>query len=146
MYIIYKYFRTMNTIPTARPRLRPRINTRTDEVMRRPDYTTTVITNRSAMPEAPIKSSAAQPSLTLRFEPLYRIILHHSKWNEDDNKVIAQKVKFSVPILTLRDCEKVVRHAFTYGMSIVCTVTKDKAELYKEALVRMGLNATMEEA
>jgi ATP-dependent Clp protease adapter protein ClpS len=98
------------------------------------------------MPEAPSRSTTNQNVFNLRFEPLYRIILHYSKWKEDETKVISQKVKFSVPFLTLRDCEKVVKHAYTYNMSIVCTITKDKAELYTEALIRAGLNATMEEA
>lgn len=145
MYIAQKKLRSMSYIPTIHPRPRTRVRTSTGERVRRPDYIS-VITNRSAMPEAPSKPATAEPVLTLRFEPLYRIILHYSRWKEDDTKMITQKVKIGVPILTLRECEKIVKHTFSYGMSIVCTVTLDKAELYKDTLVRMGLDATLEEA
>lgn len=97
------------------------------------------------VPEAPT-APAKDTVLQMKFEPLYRIMLHYSLWNENDTKSIAQKVKISVPILTLRDCEKIVRHTQSYGMSMVCTVVKDKAVLYYENLVRVGLNATIEEA
>ena len=145
MYIIHKHFRGMNTLPTLHPN--PRTLTRTGRKDKRmnPDYIT-IVTNRYSMPEAPVKPSTATPVLNLRFESMYRILLHYSKWTEDDTKRISQKVKFSVPILTLRDCEQIVKHARSYGMSIVCTITQDKAELYKDALVQAGLNATLEEA
>lgn len=103
------------------------------------------VVSRMPMPEAP-PAPVKETVLQMKFEPLYRIMLHYSLWNETDTKVIAQKVKISVPILTLRDCEKIVRHTHSYGMSMVCTVAKEKAVLYYENLVRVGLNATIEEA
>jgi len=101
---------------------------------------------RMPMPYAPSPTSVKDTVLQMKFEPLYRIMLHYTLWNENDTKVIAQKVKVSVPILTQRECEKIVRHAQLYGMSMVCTVIKDKAVIYYENLVRVGLNATIEEA
>jgi ATP-dependent Clp protease adapter protein ClpS len=73
-------------------------------------------------------------------------MLHYSNWTRDDTRHIAEKVKFGVPILTMLDCEKVVNSAFTNGVSMVCTISQDKAVLYCEALVRVGLKATVEEA
>jgi hypothetical protein len=110
------------------------------------DFVTTVINRSSSLayPSQVIK----QPSsvLNVRFEPIYRIMLHYSNWTRDDTKHIAEKVKFGVPILTMLECEKVVKSAFANGISMVCVITEDKAVLYCEALLRVGLKATVEEA
>lgn len=98
------------------------------------------------MPEAPSRDTVSGTSLNIRFEPHYRVILHYSNWSQDDTKAITQRVKVGVPPLTLKDCEKAVKHAFTYGMSILCTVPKEKAFLYYDTLCLVGLNASIEEA
>lgn len=110
------------------------------------DYVVTTIVNKMSMPDAPVATPTKDTILQMKFEPLYRIMLHYTLWNESDNKTIAQKVKVGVPILTLRDCEKIVKHTKAYGVCMVCTVAQDKAILFHDNLVRFGLNATIEEA
>ena len=110
------------------------------------DYVVTTIVNRMSMPDAPMMTPTNDTVLQMKFEPLYRIMLHYTLWNESDNKTVAQKLKVGVPILTLRDCEKIVRHAKSYGVCMVCTVAHEKAILFHENLLRFGLNATIEEA
>jgi len=115
------------------------------------EFTTTVI-NRSSLSSSslayplPLIKTPATVTFNVQFESIYRIMLHYSNWTRDDTRHIAEKVKFGVPILTMLDCEKVVNSAFTNGVSMVCTISQDKAVLYCEALVRVGLKATVEEA
>lgn len=112
------------------------------------DFITTVISRSSsslAYP-SPLMKTYTASTFNVRFESIYRIMLHYSNWTRDDTRHIAEKVKFGVPILTMLDCEKIVKSAFTNGVSMVCTISQDKAVLYCEALVRVGLKATVEEA
>lgn len=101
------------------------------------------IVNRSQTPHALAPSNKKDSVLQLRFEPLFRVLLYYHEWNSEEVKA---KVKMCVPILTMRETSKIVRHAEKYGNSIVCTVSYDKAMLYCDALNHAGLNATLEEA
>jgi ATP-dependent Clp protease adapter protein ClpS len=97
-------------------------------------------------PPPPVRSKAPETVLKLRFEPLFRVILHYSQWSFDDTREIAKKVKTSVPILSLRDCEKIVKNAQSSGTGVACVVMYDKAMLYCDNLTNMGLRASIEEA
>lgn len=107
-------------------------------------FITTVI-NRMAMPESPTQTNK-NTEFKITFDQFYRVMLHYSNWPEDTNKTIAKRVKMAVPILTMKNCEAIVKQTFKYGLCIICTVPQDKAVLYKDALTQFGLNATIEEA
>lgn len=107
-------------------------------------FITTVI-NRMAMPESPTRTSK-NTEFKITFDQFYRVMLHYTNWPEDSNKTIARRVKMAVPILTMKNCEEVVKQTFKYGLCIICTVPQDKAVLYKDALAQLGLTATIEEA
>lgn len=109
-------------------------------------FITTVI-NRMYMPEPPtISKEKEKTEFKLTFDQFYRVILHYSNWPEDANKSVAKRLKMGVPVITMKDSELIVKQTFKYGICIVCTVQQDKAELYRAALVQLGLNATIEEA
>lgn len=135
------FYPQISAITTTRRNNRTTGNSRTNHSS---TFVTTVV-NRLSSPDGAVKSRN-DTGLNIRFEPMYRIVLHYSRWKEDDTRMVAQKVKFGVPIITMRDCERVVKQAFSHGRCIVCTVTQEKATLYCNNLVRVGLNASMEEA
>lgn len=82
----------------------------------------------------------------ITFDHVYRVMLHYSNWPEDATKSVSQKVKMAVPMLPSKDCEAIVKQTFKYGLCIICTVPYPRAMLYRDSLVGMGLNASIEEA
>ena len=105
----------------------------------------TTVINRMSLPESPIVYKKAS-DFKFMYDSFYRVILHYTNWTDDSTKIISTRVKIAVPVLTLKECESIVKQASKYGMCIVCTVQQDKAILYKDAIVQLGLNATIEEA
>ena len=93
---------------------------------------------------APTKESIMLPGISLQFEPFYRVILVYSDWLND--KPVAQKVRYSVPIITSNDAMNVTRRARVEGRSIIVTVIKDDAILYMTNLKNKGLDVILDEA
>lgn len=99
------------------------------------------LTNHMSAPE-----KTAGTEFRVTFDQFYRVILYYTNWPEDSTKLVTTRVKMAVPMLTLNDCDVIVRQTFKYGMCIVCTVQHDKAVLYRDSLIGFGFNATIEEA
>lgn len=108
------------------------------------NFITTVV-NRMSMPESPTISNKST-EFKFMYDHFHRVILHYTNWTDDATGSVSRRVKMAVPVLTLKDCEVIVKQTSKYGMCIVCTVQHDKAMLYRDALLQSGLNATIEEA
>lgn len=133
-----------NFIKTDVGKVRRKYTTTTYPSMDSSSFITTVI-NRMAMPESPTQTNK-NTEFKIIFDQFYRVMLHYNNWSEDMNKTIAKRVKMAVPMLTMKNCEAIVKQTFKYGLCIICTVPQDKAVLYRDALAQFGLNATIEEA
>lgn len=147
--IAVKPLRSNTAVVSKTPVVNVRWGNRGATILRSPISSSlfvTTILSKASMPDAPVRDTNISTNFNLKFENYYRVMLYYTNWAESDTKKITQRVKVGVPILTLKECEKTVKHAFSYGMSIVCTVPKEKAILYCETLMRLGLNATIEEA
>lgn len=109
-----------------------------------PAQKTPYLLPRPVRATAPAKEPIMIPGISLQFEPFYRVILVYSEWLND--KSTAQKVRHSVPIITLNDAINVTRRARVEGRSIVVTVIKDDAILYMTNLKNKGLDVILDEA
>ena len=92
----------------------------------------------------PQKINEVSTTLNISFEPLYRIILVYTNWSDD--KLIAEKVKSGVPIISYKEAIRAVKYAKVHGKAILCVVLKDKAILYSKKLNLHGISVILEEA
>lgn len=99
---------------------------------------------RAAVPAKENQDVLSMSGLSLTFEPFYRVVLVYSDWVND--KPIAQKVRYSVPIITATDAVNVVKRARAQGKAIVVTVIKDDAIMYMNNLKTKGLDVIIDEA
>lgn len=109
------------------------------------------VMNRGAMRHFPVVMRkplrSAVPSkeeISFTFEPFYRVVLVYNDWIND--KPIAQKVRYSVPIISGNDAANVVKRARLKGDAIIVTVIKDDAEKYMSNLKTKGLDVFIDEA
>lgn len=98
----------------------------------------------SPSPPAPEKIKEVSTTINISFEPLYRIIIVYTNWSDD--KLIAEKVKSGVPIISYKEAIRAVKYAKSHGKAILCVVLKDKAILYSKKLNLHGISVILEEA
>lgn len=80
--------------------------------------------------------------IDMTFEPIYRVILHYTNWN--DHRIIGKAVKQAVPVITYTHALRSAENAAAHGSAIVVTVPKDDAEMYESRLSRAGLKASLD--
>lgn len=84
------------------------------------------------------------PVLDIRFESLYRVVLHKKNLNDID--AATRAVKSAIPSLSVTEAKRGVETAFRMGTAILITCTKTDAEYYVERIRRSNMFATFEEA
>ena len=136
---------------SARPKLfvssaRSRTHVLNFYVNIQPSYTNDVRT-LAAAPDATLEKVTDKvviSGFTFSFEPFYRLILIYSNWASD--KITAEKIRASVPIVTFTEALKVTRTAKVDGKAIIATVIKDDAVAYARNLELRGLQVELDEA
>lgn len=97
-------------------------------------------------PRGPIMESrdVSIANIVFSFEPFYRVVLLFSGWNDD--RVIARKIRMSIPMLRFADCINIAHQARLRGRAIIVTVKKDEALQYSKDLETRGLKVFLDEA
>lgn len=83
-------------------------------------------------------------NLVFAYEPFYRVVLLFSGWNDD--RVVARKIRMSIPMLRFADCINIAKQARLRGRAIIVTVKKDEAFQYSKDLETRGLKVLLDEA
>lgn len=98
----------------------------------------------SAPAASPTPQKILMSGFTFSFEPFYRVILIYNNWSSD--KIVAEKIRASIPIITFTEALKVARMAKVDGKAIVVTVIKDDAFMYVRSMEMRGLTVELDEA
>jgi len=80
----------------------------------------------------------------ISFEPIYRIILYFTQWN--DNTEIARRIVKSVPVIRVAEAMRISQSAANNGTAIVITAPLSDAQVYLNRLTNEGLKVSLDVA